>query len=327
MSAQAPAVGGALRALDRVRRRTRTPAVILFDVEPDPRLFDPREPPTWSGFERILERLPALRERLMELTGEPVAFTWLLRMDVQIAETWGSADWVADTYHQQLASLVDAGDELGVHSHPWRWLADEGTWIADYADPSWGEHCLSVSLDAFERSFGRTSATHKGGDGYLNGRMLACLGAAGVTSDFTVEPGRPPVAPAGDSAQGTCPDYRGIPLAPYRSSPDRFPQPDAPGSGPTIAPLLTGPGRRNPLRRTLISLEGSPHAFAQRLGAQLLLKPPPLLAMAVRSDAPLGGGWEALETNLEHLARHREVPLVTATEGLELLLAAQGAGS
>lgn len=240
----------------------------------------------------------------MEVTGERVGFTWLLRMDPQIAET----------------RLLDAGDELGLHSHPWRWLAEEERWIADFADHGWGEHCLSVSLDAFERSFGRGSAVHKGGDGYLNGRMLARLGAAGVKADFTVEPGRRPVPPKPEDVRGECPDYRGIPVAPYRSSPERFPQPDPAGPGPLIVPLLTAPGRRNPLRRSPVSMEGSPRAFAQRLSAQLLLKPPPLLAMAVRSDASLDRRrWDAFEANLEHLARHLEVPLVTASEALELL--------
>src|SRR5438552_4093078 len=62
-------VSAVWRVLDRVPRRPETPIVLCIDVEPDPLVFDPADPPPWLGFERLLQRLPALRRRLSEATG------------------------------------------------------------------------------------------------------------------------------------------------------------------------------------------------------------------------------------------------------------------
>ncbi len=156
--------GGAVwRILDRVHRRPEVPVVLCIDVEPDPLVFDPADPPPWLGFERLVQRLPALRRRLSEITGAPAAFTWFLRMDPQVAETWGSPAWVAEKYGGPLAELTGAGDELGLHTHVWRWETKTREWVADFEDPAWGEHCVEMGLDAFETSFGRGCAAHRGG--------------------------------------------------------------------------------------------------------------------------------------------------------------------
>ena len=99
------------RLVDATRRgRSETPVVVCIDVEPDPRVFDRADPPPWLGFERCLERLPQLRRRLAAITGTPAAFTWALRMDPQVEQTWGSAEWVAEAYGEALEEVVAEGD-------------------------------------------------------------------------------------------------------------------------------------------------------------------------------------------------------------------------
>jgi hypothetical protein len=313
--------GGVYRLLDRARRRTEAPVVLCIDVEPDTRVFDPRDPPSWLGFESFVERLPALRDQLARSTGAPVAFTWVLRMDPQVAETWGSPAWVAETYTDALAELVESGDELGLHTHTWRWAPEAGEWFADYDDPAWGEHCALTGLDAFEMSFGRACMAHRGGDQYLTGAMLSCLEARGVKVDLTVEPGLPPHgAPEGESARGMSPDYRGVPIEPYRSSPGRFPAPDPTSrADPLVLPLLSARRRRPPFRRWPLSAEFGFNHFAPRLALELARKPPPVLALAVRSDGALDHRWEPLTKNLDHLARHHRMRFITASAARERL--------
>src|SRR5262249_54485947 len=112
-------VRGAARLLHRARRRDPIDVVVCLDVEPDLRLVSGDEPTPWRGFERYVERLPQLRRRLSAITGSPAAFNWFVRMDLQIAETWGSAAWAADAYAGTLAELAREGDEIGVHVHAW----------------------------------------------------------------------------------------------------------------------------------------------------------------------------------------------------------------
>ena len=99
---------------------------------------------------------------------------------------------MAEKYADALAELAGAGDELGLHTHVWRWEAKTGEWFADFEDPAWAEHCLEMGLDAFETSFGERCPAHRGGTRFLTGAMLATLEKRGVAVDLTVEPGAGP---------------------------------------------------------------------------------------------------------------------------------------
>src|SRR5436190_22688751 len=100
----------ACRWVDRRTGRDEVPIVVLVDAEPDGRSLDRSDEGAWKGFERLVELLPALRERLAVATGAPAALTWGLRMDPQIARVWGSAGWLADGYADARAALQREGD-------------------------------------------------------------------------------------------------------------------------------------------------------------------------------------------------------------------------
>lgn len=306
----------ACRLLDRARRHTEVPVVLCVDVEPDLRVFARGDAKPWSGFERFVERLPSLRDRLSGIAGAPVVITWFLRMDPQVAETWGSPTWVAEAYGDALTELVACGDELALHTHTWRWDDGAGTWIADFEDQGWAEHCLAMGLDAFESAFGRPCLAHRGGDRFLCSSMLSRLGEARVKVDLTIEPGWPPGGPSGDGlAAGTLPDYRSVPRGPFRSSPARFPAPAAGSEGPLLVPLFSPPALR---RRHRLPLPPDSGHFVSRLAFEMLRETPPVLGLVLRSDAALDA-WDVVEANLEHLARHRRMPFVNASAAADRL--------
>ncbi len=301
------------RALDRLRRSGELPVVFGIDVEPDPFTFDRRERPPWSGFNRFVEELPGLRERLSEATGAPAVFTWSLRMDAQIAETLGTASWLVETHGEELANFASSGDELGLHTHTWRWDEDAGDWFADYVDEAWAEHCLGLGIEAFESAFERSCPSHRAGDHFLSGAMLKCLADAGVKVDWTVEPGWPPVPLFHSRCRGLLPDFTEIPRHPYYSSPARFPAPDPDGSGPLLMPLFSPPARSDGHRVPLWPDRGN---FVPRLALEMLTAPPLVVPLVVRSDAARDR-WDLIEANLEHLSRHRGVRFLTAGEAAQ----------
>lgn len=176
------------RLLDHARPATDIPIIVSVDVEPGARRVDRRDPGPWLEFEEFLERIPALRERLSRLTAAPVVFTWCLRMDPQVAETWGSPAWPAEAYRDAFAGLESVGDELGLHTHLWRWSHETDEWVTDN-DPEWGRRCVTMALRTFEEAFGRSCPVHRGGDRDLSAEMLACLEDGGVKVDLSVEPG------------------------------------------------------------------------------------------------------------------------------------------
>ena len=306
-----------MRVFDRVSRRPATPVVFCVDIEPDPRVFDAADPDSFAGFERLMGRLPQLRERLSEASGKPAAFTWFLRMDPQVAEAWGSPTWPAETYGAVFAELTERGDELGLHTHTWRRDTRADEWFADYQDPIWAEHCLGMGLDAFETAFGRRCTAHRGGDRFLNGAMLSDLEEHGVKVDLTVEPGLPPTgALEGEAARGLCPDYRGVPSRPYRSSSDTFPAPDpTTRSNLLLVPLVSSPRMRPPFGRFPLYLNHK--RFQERLALELLRKLP-VVALVVRSSSGLSSeAWTMITERLTDIARYPQMEFTTASEAAD----------
>lgn len=264
-------------------------------------------------FEAILPRIERLRERLENLTGAPASFSWLLRMDPQIEHVWGSADWAAEHYASDLAELSARGDELGLHTHTWRWHAAGGIWIRDH-DPAWEEHATDTGLDAFEAAFARPCRIHRAGDRVLSPAILSCLESRNVAVDFTVEPDKPPLPRMSrkELATALTPDYRVAPRTPYRTSRELFPAEDpGGGSGPLLIPMACAPGRRPGERKPLHLLQVSGR-FELRL-LRTIRSGPPVLVFALRTDARTLRPWDIVERNLDHLATQPGVRFVTGS--------------
>ena len=312
LAADAMRVSAAYRRLHR-DNGGKLPVVVCWDLEPDLRVLEPGAADGWASFEELLPRVDALRARLAELTRAPTSFSWFLRMDPQVAEAWGSPSWVAEQYATELADLEAHGDELGLHTHTWRWHADPGTWVRDH-DPAWEEHCLELGLRTFEAAFGRPCPAHRSGDRILTGEMLRRLGAERVAVDLTVEPDTPPqgALEPEESVTGLSPDFRGVPLTPYRSTPSAFPDADpASDSDPLLIPLTSAPRRSEGVPR-LLTPYMIPSLFARRLLRITRRVSPPVLALAIRTDEGALRSWEYIGRNLEHLARVPGVRFATA---------------
>ncbi len=215
-----------------------TPILIGFDVEPDG-LDIPRERRPWTGFERALEIVRPMRDRLATITGGPVNFGWYLRMDPQIGDVYGATDWVAQKYGAALSELRAGGDELGLHPHALRWDTGNDRWLTDTADEAWVEECIRVSFEAYQRSFGAACRSHRFGDRFISDSMVRVLRDLGVGVDMTLEPGRGADRHAGLSAP--IPDQTSIPRVPYHPEPEDFARPltEAPASDLWMFPLAS----------------------------------------------------------------------------------------
>jgi hypothetical protein len=311
--------GAAHRQLARARHRRGIPVVLAVDIEPDPRLVERDNPEPWEGFVRFAGEIPALRELLRSRTGISPHFTWLIRMDPQIAAGWGSARWAVDTYGELLAALTAAGDELGLHVHTWRWDGSTGNWVAEREDSEWVAHCTRKSLDTFEGIYGRAPRVASGGDRFTSPTMLSLLAERGVCIDLTVAPGEPPQGPLadGERTNGLTPDYSDAPGRPYRPrSFDEFTVSDAASEvGLTLMPLLSAPqaeGGRAPLLAW-----SEPAEFRLRLQRLLAAVSPPVLTLVARTDlATFHPQWDWFVENLEEIARHPQLraKFMTASE-------------
>jgi peptidoglycan/xylan/chitin deacetylase (PgdA/CDA1 family) len=195
------------------------PLIFCVDVEPDPRLLNPDAPEPWVGYEITQRYLRELRPRIEAVTGAPVHYSWFLRIDPQI-EPYGSGTWVVDRYPDHMEEIQRAGDEIGVHPHAYRWLESERSWLHDFGNQAWVEHCLTMSIEGFAKALGRACLSLRYGDRWLNTATVNLADRLGIRFDLTVEPGTLPYATPseGERASGPLPDYRRVPRVPYTPS-------------------------------------------------------------------------------------------------------------
>jgi peptidoglycan/xylan/chitin deacetylase (PgdA/CDA1 family) len=229
-------------------RADRIPVLLGIDVEPDDHVFPPHSPSPWDAFGFLVAKLSVLRAQLEDLTGNPVAFGWGLRMDPQIALGYGSPTYVVDRYGALIDKLIAAGDEIGIHPHAWRWGERESLWISDHSDQAWLDECLDMSVEAYRAVFGKQPPHHRFGGEHMNSATMRRVGHHGIPLDLTLEPGVPSVPDGprlGGRLVGGTGDFREIPRGPYRPDPQNFRVPATDGAATPLAiPLTSGAFRR-----------------------------------------------------------------------------------
>jgi hypothetical protein len=321
----------------------KIPIIICIDVEPDEREIDCKLAKDWEGFEHVFKSFTNVRCRLEEVTGAPANFSWFLRMDPQVKHTYGLHGWVTKRYGDAIRMLEQSRDELGLHTHAWRWDDSLLRWVIDHGDQKWVEHCVQVSFDAFQDAFGRPCRSFRFGEHWMNNETMDLIERRGVDFELTVEPGRgsrPSISPW-ELHTGSFPDYTTAPSWPYRPSRQDF-RTDKGGSkrGLWMIPLSTEkmPGRFQSLKQAAMALgydyrknhEPIPldlcldvTQFRPMVNNLIELKGQPYLAPVLRSASGLIPGSQAsLEQNLNVLLSHplaNDFQFVTPAEAINIL--------
>lgn len=193
------------------------PVHLCIDIEPNDRQVAGDPDADWSATEPCLHRLDAFRTAA-QASGRPVHLNWFLRLDPQVREAYGAADYAVRRYLSWWDRFAAAGDELGVHVHAWRKSADH--WMVDHGNEGWVQDCVQESLDAFQSAFGRSARCFRFGDHFLSESIVRLLDDRGIRFELTVEPGLEANhgQRAGEEASGRLPDYRALPRKPYHPS-------------------------------------------------------------------------------------------------------------
>ena len=276
------------------------PVIFCIDVEPDARYIPRAKALPWRGYERCIETLARFRTLAAEASDAAAHFTWVYRMDPQIAAGYGSPSWVISRYERETSSLTGMGDDVGLHPHPYRWLAQQRRWITDF-DQAWVDECVMVAAAAFEQSLGRPCRTYRMGDRWMSEATANLLQQLGARYDLTLEPGQPASWP-GSRRRATepRPDHSRVPPYAYRPREGnyRVPDPERVG-GLLMIPITSAPvrprflrdlydltrnrGARTPFWTALVSHE--PVLFRRILTDALQRRAAPHLAIVVRSGA------------------------------------------
>lgn len=94
--------------------------------------------------------------------------------------------WGIKKYASRFEKLQKAGDELGLHIHPYR-QKDEGfEWIQDFSDTKWMSHCTTEGFNAFEDLFKRKPHSLNIGPNSTYAEVIETCRSLGIKYDFTL---------------------------------------------------------------------------------------------------------------------------------------------
>ncbi len=318
------------------------PVIICVDIEPDEFFIERDLPRSWAGYEKAYWYFRSLRPRLVALTGNSVHYLWSIRMDPQIAETYGSSLWGTRQYAEFLQDCTEQGDMVGLHTHAYRWDKNLDSWVIDHGNQRWVEHCVRTAFQSFEAAFGYCCESFRFGDHWLNDQTVRLVENFGARFDLTLEPGQmsQPTAHPGNPFTGSLPDLTGVPRFPYRPSAADFRKPDrSRKEGIWLIPLSAVTVVRSRQRNSRLAnlLLGHQSEFMPRtlnltVNSQLLVaaierllagSKRPYLALPVRTD-----GWlkpdqlKSITETFEHILSHsayEKLRFATPPEALSLL--------
>jgi len=318
------------------------PAILSVDVEPDGFQLSTGSAAT-TGYDAAAEHFATLRDRLADATGRPVSFAWFFRMDPQIRQVYGRADHLVSGYGDRVARLLDAGDKVGLHTHPIRWDDRSGLWTHEITDLDWLREAYETSFAAFEQAFGAPCERHRTGGGIYDQFSVDTLERLGtkVESGLELRPGwragqdvntgvdASPIS----AASRDCLD---APRQAYRPSAGDFMRAGDTGTM-VMLPATTsrlqhgrpwwrtvgGTVKRRRLPQAQMLYPDSfnePSAFWDLVTWQLRLMRRPYVNIAIRTDAPDSRQFRVASKVFAALADH---PLARRLEIVDPLVAAQ----
>jgi len=299
------------------------PIIVCIDVEPDKRAINHAIAEDWTGFGETIELFAALRSSVEKATSAPAYFTWFVRMDPQVEQTYGSSLWAVKRYGDFFEQVEQTGDEVGLHTHPWRWDDSVSQWIIDQGNQEWVEHCVNMSFDAYRSAFGRACVSFRFGDRWMNNETRALLESLGVKFDLTIEPGRNRMPLVEEIHTGALPDCTFTPTWPYQPSRHDYRKMSSrQGRDLWEIPISTGRymGRMDRLKHMAMAIGISLHNRSEAMPLNLCLGRPAFraivndllgtgekryLAPVVRTDAAIRSHQRStMEDNMRFILSH-----------------------
>ncbi|NJK30852.1 MAG: hypothetical protein HC940_12255 [Acaryochloris sp. SU_5_25] len=167
------------------------PALLEIHTEPDGEYLHLGQKLPWQGFERSLPFIRHLRQHISDHLDAPTHLLWSVRVDPQIAQTYGRAEWALEYYNEQLSDLRQVGDEIGLHVHPYRWEASQGLWLEDYANSDWVDECIQVAVAAYQQGYGCLPKTISVGRNWISQSTVNLVESLGLEFDYPSSQGDP----------------------------------------------------------------------------------------------------------------------------------------
>lgn len=185
--------------------------IICCDTEPDQPEYGGmsydthRGKHTWRGVEEGIPKAKEIANLVRDSEGRNAKITWFLRSDDQMNELYGDYAWMVKNFLDLWRELEHEGDEIGWHSHLWRWDKNNTTWYPEVEDEIWIENCLKKGYTSFLDYFNPASV--RMGWDFSNNFIMRKLNELGIMVDLSALPGQKSIGCKGKSPYSVCPDW------------------------------------------------------------------------------------------------------------------------
>lgn len=154
---------------------------LTFHVESDAFYTDHDNFDSFKGFESGVQLIKGLEQS----SGQPVQVLWQFRCDPQMGYYFGDTSYLFKKYQEEIDTLQQKGDELGIHVHPFR--KDGKEEVQDFEDKSWMNECVEVSVKTFKNNMGYTPRSISIGHGATYTEVVNFCRSQGIRYDFSLE--------------------------------------------------------------------------------------------------------------------------------------------
>lgn len=292
--------------------------ILQIDCEPDLHYPERGRPANWEGFVRLFALTQEWRRTLNQKSPQ-AKLNWFWRVDQQIEDCHGRADWAFGEFTKEIEVTQRLGDLHGLHPHAWRWADELAAWMVDQGNWPFVERLTRQAIALYRKSFGEPCQAFRFGSEWFSPALWELERSLGIIYEMTLvvdQPGVPSLDPLVPSS-GSIPDRQGYPLLPFRQQGLWI----IPNSSGALNLPLGGYGRRGKLYRwrhglgpakaprdetqVVANLGFAPDSFHVILENALMKADQKFAVLVIRSDAAIDPKQIGnLKANLKLLRDH-----------------------
>jgi hypothetical protein len=302
-------------------RRLIIPILLCIDVEPDAQNIPLGTKPEWTNVLPAVSYLEEIRLKLQDATNSAVNFLWMLRIDQEIAETYGSATWLIEVYRDLFYDLAAKGDWIGLHPHTEVWDTTCNNWVLDLANPNKDAEEINKAFSLFNETLGFTPPAIHFRPYQMSNAILEVVEKWGCRYDVSLESNHFFEHCTGSTLLNPpeTPQFPALPATPYQPSLENFWQSGENKRDLWIIPLSNSylPHLDRPIQLNFFFQPANVGYLMDNVLEQLSS---PYLIFSARTDIVITPEAKAfMDDTIDYIARHPLAKLFRFTNPAELV--------
>jgi len=141
----------------------------------------------WKSINNVQE-IKQICNSVKDSKSNTAKITWFTRSDEHLKIIFNDYAYPLRNFWDLWKQLRHQGDEIGWHSHLWRWSNQNKCWYQEVSDNKWISHCLEKGYKEFIELTKNVTSTRMGW-GFHNNFTMKKINDLGLIVDLSASPG------------------------------------------------------------------------------------------------------------------------------------------